>query len=84
MINPTSGRRATTYFVFAFFTSSSDTDRAVFRTSASVSSSPAIPSRITIVSRAGVPFLKQTIASRRTATFGIARSQLVEQRPVRC
>ena len=58
------------YFVFDFLTSSSETERAVFRTSASVSSSPAMPSRITIVSRAGVPFLKQTIASRRTATFG--------------
>ncbi len=71
MINPTSGVSAIrSYFLFDFFTSSSETERAVFLTSASVSSSPAIPSRITIVSRAGVPFRKQTIASRRTATLG--------------
>ena len=42
-----------------------------------------MPSRIRIVSRAGVPFLKQTIASRRTATLGSRDGELVEQRPVR-
>ena len=69
MIRPTSGTAPIGYFR-DFFTRSRETERAVFRTSASVSSSAAMPSRITIVSRAGEPFLKHTIASRRTATFG--------------
>ena len=68
MIRPTRG--AAIYCFRDFLTRSVATEEAVFRTSGSVSSSAAIPSSIVIVSRAGVPFLKQTIASRRTATFG--------------
>ena len=52
------------------FTSSVDTERAVRRASASSSSFAAIPSRSLIVSGTGDPFFRQTIASRRTATFG--------------
>ena len=72
-----------TYFLFDFFTSSSETDRAVFRTSASVSSSPAIPSRMhdRLPRRGAVLEADDRKPPHRDVR--VARRELVEQRPVR-
>jgi hypothetical protein len=58
------------YFVRDFFRRDAETLRAASRTSRSVSSSPAIPSRSWMVPRSGVPFWRQKIASLRTASLG--------------
>ena len=72
MIRPTSGvlTGAAYDFARARLVRSSATERAVLRTSASSSSSAAIPSSRRIVSVLGVPLRKQSTASRRTARLG--------------
>ena len=71
------------YFARDFFTSSAETERAVLRSSASSSSTSAIPSRSWIVSRCGVPFLQADDREPPHGDVRVARRELVEQRAER-
>ena len=66
-----------------FFTSSAATERAVLRSSASSSSESAIPSRIWIVSRCGVPFLQADHGEPAYRGVRVARRELVQERAER-